>query len=115
MWSGEIVSSAAKAAPGKRRETVFPVLEPPAAPSAQTGKLRHTISHAERIFAIPCIDSSPPNEAAVAGRLFFLNIWKDCKGKLQGLRLQTRARECNHRWGRRERHRTDGHLCLCHH
>src|SRR5690348_13518262 len=77
MCSGVIVSSATNAGPGSFTEGALSPLEAPAPPapdpSAHPGRLKHTIRHAEMIFAIPCIfpcvfpdiDRSLPQQSGV--------------------------------------------------
>src|SRR5690242_13027029 len=63
MCSGLMVSRATNAGPGSLTDGVLGA--PPAAPSAQEGRLKHTTRNAEIILAIPCIVKVSPRRAAL--------------------------------------------------
>src|SRR5579862_264339 len=87
MCSGLIVSSAAKAGPGRWTDGVF--APPPAPPSAQPSRLRQTIRNAETLArtilavpcAVPCIDRHlPVTRRRHTRRSLFLKFCKNRNG-----------------------------------
>src|SRR5271154_5082753 len=97
-----MVSSATNAGPGSFTDGAFAPFAAPAPPSAQIGRLRHTIRHTETTFGIPRINQvSPPNKTALDGKSLFVKVWEDCKGGCFPDVREVRpsgARECTHLW-----------------